>query len=310
MCEFWTCVNWSVSFCHFSSCCTSCGLPGANCRTELTPRLDSRKLNDPSFELRYTVIDCNWLHCAWHHHWLQSFGVVLCDYISSRMSPWPDPGFLWQNGLKALFPRNFPQNPKKVCVQFLWWGHTPPQQAMEWVGGCSEAKSQGGGILQRFSCVQRFQHCKAVLFVLRHSQNRCTFILQVYSINGTSSESVRIDPDLPDGKLTQAEQQMSGMLVAVTTAFLILTLPFYIRHITFAFVDFDQTAEKVALTYLFYHISQKLYILNSCINFVLYCVTGKSTCFSFHRTKFLQHFLSLINKFAAYVVSDVKFDVI
>ena len=76
------------------------------------------------------------------------------------------------------------------------------------------------------------------------------------------------------GRLSQTELQMSIMLVAVTITFLVLTLPQYIRHVTFTFVDFSQTSEKIALSGFLYHASQKLYMTNSCVNFILYSATG------------------------------------
>ena len=67
---------------------------------------------------------------------------------------------------------------------------------------------------------------------------------------------------------------MSIMLVAVTITFLLLTLPQYIRHVVFTFVDFRGSAEKIALSSFLYHGSQKLYMTNSCVNFILYSATG------------------------------------
>ncbi len=77
------------------------------------------------------------------------------------------------------------------------------------------------------------------------------------------------------GRLSQTEVQMSIMLVAVTVTFLILTLPQYVRHVVFTFVHFNQTAERIALSAFLYHSSQKLYVTNSCVNFILYSATGE-----------------------------------
>ena len=77
------------------------------------------------------------------------------------------------------------------------------------------------------------------------------------------------------GKLNQTEVQMSIMLVAVTITFLVLTLPQYTRHIIFTFVDFSSTPENIALSRFLYHVSQKLYLTNSCVNFILYSATGE-----------------------------------
>ena len=88
------------------------------------------------------------------------------------------------------------------------------------------------------------------------------------TVNRESPSSYKSD------RLSQAELQMSIMLVAVTITFLVLTLPQYIRHVVFTFVDFNGRAEKIALSSFLYHASQKLYMTNSCVNFILYSATG------------------------------------
>ena len=71
-----------------------------------------------------------------------------------------------------------------------------------------------------------------------------------------------------------AENQLTTMLLLVTTLFLILLLPTYIRFIYAAFVTSD-TPSKFATSMLISEISYKLYVTNSGINFFLYCVSGK-----------------------------------
>ena len=74
--------------------------------------------------------------------------------------------------------------------------------------------------------------------------------------------------------MKSAENQLTTMLFLVTTLFLFLLLPTYIRFIYATFVRSD-TASKFATSMLIFEISYKLYVTNSGINFFLYCVSGK-----------------------------------
>ena len=71
-----------------------------------------------------------------------------------------------------------------------------------------------------------------------------------------------------------AENQLTTMLLLVTTLFLFLLLPTYIRFIYAAFVISD-TPSKFATSMLIFEISYKLYVTNSGINFFLYCISGQ-----------------------------------
>ena len=74
--------------------------------------------------------------------------------------------------------------------------------------------------------------------------------------------------------MKSAENQLTTMLLLVTTLFLILLLPTYIRFIYSSFVSSD-TPHKFATSVFIAEISYKLYVTNSGINFFLYCVSGK-----------------------------------
>ena len=69
------------------------------------------------------------------------------------------------------------------------------------------------------------------------------------------------------------ENQLTTMLLLITTLFLILLLPTYIRFIYASFVSSD-TPSKFATSLLIFEISWKLFATNSSINFFLYCVSG------------------------------------
>ena len=83
-----------------------------------------------------------------------------------------------------------------------------------------------------------------------------------------------------NGKVTRhstaetAEKQLTIMLFLVTTLFLILLCPTYIRFIYLLFAKID-TPFQYANSMIFFQISSKLYTTNSGINFFLYCISGK-----------------------------------
>ena len=70
------------------------------------------------------------------------------------------------------------------------------------------------------------------------------------------------------------ENQLTVMLLLVTSLFLILMIPTYMRFLYTTFVDRD-TPQKYARLIFFYHISQKLYHTNNGINFFLHCISGQ-----------------------------------
>ena len=74
--------------------------------------------------------------------------------------------------------------------------------------------------------------------------------------------------------MKSAQNQLTTMLLLVTTLFLILLLPTYIRFIYAAFVISD-TPSKYAISLFFIEFSYKLYATNSGINCFLYCVSGR-----------------------------------
>ena len=71
-----------------------------------------------------------------------------------------------------------------------------------------------------------------------------------------------------------AENQVTIMLLMVTTLFLILLFPTYFRFIYLVFAKRD-TPSQYAKSRLIYEITSKLYLSNSGINFLLYCISGQ-----------------------------------
>ena len=74
--------------------------------------------------------------------------------------------------------------------------------------------------------------------------------------------------------MKSAENQLTIMLLLVTTFFLILLLPTFVRSIYFSLVE-RNTPSKYASSMLFFQITYKLFITNNAINFFLYCTSGK-----------------------------------
>ena len=74
--------------------------------------------------------------------------------------------------------------------------------------------------------------------------------------------------------MKNTENQLTIMLLLVTTLFLVLMIPTYVRFLLFSFIGRD-TPEKYANVMLLYHFSYNLYNTNSGINFFLYCISGQ-----------------------------------
>ena len=71
-----------------------------------------------------------------------------------------------------------------------------------------------------------------------------------------------------------AENQVTIMLLLVTTLFFILIFPTYFRFI-YLLVAKRDTPNSYANSMIIYQISYKLYATNSGINFFLYCISGQ-----------------------------------
>ena len=71
-----------------------------------------------------------------------------------------------------------------------------------------------------------------------------------------------------------AENQLTIMLLLVTTLFLILLCPTYFRFIYLVFAKRD-TPYEYAKSMLIFQITVQLYSTNSGINFLLYCLSGR-----------------------------------
>ena len=91
---------------------------------------------------------------------------------------------------------------------------------------------------------------------------------------GTTREGRDQGKDTRRKTMRNAENQLTIMLLLVTTLFLILLCPTYFRFIYLVFAKRD-TPSDYAKSMLIYQITAKLYISNSGINFFLYCISGQ-----------------------------------
>lgn len=65
------------------------------------------------------------------------------------------------------------------------------------------------------------------------------------------------------------------MLFVITIALLVLTLPQFIRYILAVQMDYTSDPYNYALFMLLYHVSNKMFITNISINFILYVISSK-----------------------------------
>ena len=87
-------------------------------------------------------------------------------------------------------------------------------------------------------------------------------------------ERTDMSVDTRHTSMKNAENQLTKMLLLVTTLFLILLFPTYFRFIYMVFVKQD-TPVEYAKSMLLIQITALLYISNSGINFFLYCISGQ-----------------------------------
>ena len=80
--------------------------------------------------------------------------------------------------------------------------------------------------------------------------------------------------DTREQTMKNAENQLTIMLLLVTTLFIVLLLPSYIRLVYVAFVEVNSPSKYASSTLLF-QITYKLLMTNNGINFFLYCISGR-----------------------------------
>ena len=71
------------------------------------------------------------------------------------------------------------------------------------------------------------------------------------------------------------ERQLTIMMLSITSVFMVLALPIYMRHLVFTFYNIGSSARAIAASTLLYHVTNKAFYTNSAINFFLYVISGK-----------------------------------
>ena len=93
-------------------------------------------------------------------------------------------------------------------------------------------------------------------------------------LEGNEEGKGQIDISRKQKTMKNTENQITIMLLLVTTLFLVLMLPTYIRFLYTQIATTDTPAKYASVTF-FYHLSHKLYYTNNGVNFFLYCISGK-----------------------------------
>ena len=111
-----------------------------------------------------------------------------------------------------------------------------------------------------------------IVQTVRRSQKMFGSITNIAAIESVSDGKTGVNKR--QRTMKSAENQLTVMLLLVTTLFLTLLLPTYIRFIYSSLLEMD-TPSKYASSMLFSQVTHKLYITNNGINFFLYCISGK-----------------------------------
>lgn len=83
---------------------------------------------------------------------------------------------------------------------------------------------------------------------------------------------------------SNTDKQLVIMLLTVSFAFLILTLPNYVVFVTFLIVDYKRSPLVFALYNMIFNIVTKMYYSNSSVNFFLFCISGSKFRSDLHET--------------------------
>ena len=73
---------------------------------------------------------------------------------------------------------------------------------------------------------------------------------------------------------SERDRQITITLVLVSSIFLILTLPQYIRLVAFHYLDIYQTPEMYAFFGFSYQLTRMMFVTNSAVNFYIYIMSA------------------------------------
>ncbi len=118
------------------------------------------------------------------------------------------------------------------------------------------------------------------ILIIRTMQNRNKYFDQVkkeaknkdapYTIDKSDNTNI----SNKKAKSQNVDKQLTIMLMSVSFAFLLLTLPLFIRYFIYMTVNPKRNPPTYAMYMFLYNFSNKSYMTNNAINFYLYCITG------------------------------------
>ena len=144
------------------------------------------------------------------------------------------------------------------------------------VKGKCRANAVGGTIVKVFTWVNFLNNGIIPILMLIYMNY---VIVQTIKHSGSTSKfkhesDTKMGMDTRQRKMKSAENQVTIMLLLVTTLFIILQIPTYTRYIYMAFVA-QNTPSQFASFILFSYITYALLVTNNGINFFLYCISGQ-----------------------------------
>lgn len=78
-----------------------------------------------------------------------------------------------------------------------------------------------------------------------------------------------------EGKMGGRDRQLVTMLLLVTTALVVFTMPQCVRYIAYLFIDYQNDPTSFAIYFFWYNFCGKWFYINYSINFFLYCLGGQ-----------------------------------
>ncbi len=230
-----------------------------------------------SIQIRAPIdLECHVL--AWLFQWLSCYGIyviVLMTFDRCIAVCYPYIAVRWRTYKKAVCV--------VIFIGIILLIFTFPTYFMSEINGqlCVAIGSTGTGtkvyvvVTSLVLCIFPFGSILTMnIMIIKALRKRAGFL------NSVSYNSQKDNNKVRTG--TKNDSQLSAMLLLVSFALLMLTLPQYIRYGFFLFYPTSiNDASGQAFYILLYHISQKMYLANNACNFYLYnlgSVTYRKDC--------------------------------
>ena len=116
-----------------------------------------------------------------------------------------------------------------------------------------------------------------VAISIMNGLNMMTIRSRAKAFGNAKSVSQRMTRNDADGgyKIKARERQLVSMLLLVTTALPVFTMPQCIRYISYLFIDYTSDPRSFAIYFFWYNFCGKWFYINYAINFFLYCIGGR-----------------------------------